>query len=172
MTLTPAEPFTDAWTYVLALPFTALAVGPDHLTPISAGMPAGTCLIDALNLVVAATPCSAPMFAKTVAHVAQSRGHDVLLVRAGFAPETMDPVRVDVALIGGGPVLLSNMAFFRHVDRSLWLVPEEGEGPFVLIDPSGLTLVIEQPFEDEWERSDGLARAAAQIVRTLRARER
>lgn len=172
MTMRSAEPSTGPWTDVLALPFAAMAITSEDIAPITGGLPSGACLIDALNLVVAATPCSAPMFSDTVERVGHLHGRDVLLIRTDFAPEVLNSVCSDVALVGGDPVLLRELVFFRHVDRSLWLVPTKGDGPSVLLDLDGLTLALEPPYDDPWQRSDGLARAAAEIVRLTRKRGR
>ncbi len=172
MTMHSAEPSTGPWIDVLALPFAAMAIDIEDTAPITEGLPSGACLIEALNLVVAATPCSAPMFSDTVERFADLYDRDVLLVRAGFAPELLNSVCSDVALVGGDPVLLRELVFFRHVDRSLWLVAAKGDGPSVLLDLDGLTLVLEPPYDDPWQRSDGLARAAAEIVRLTRKRGR
>lgn len=171
-TLPQADPLPDAAARIMALPFAALAVTEPDITPFTHGMPAGTCLIDPLNLVIGATPCGTPMFRETIEKVARDHGHDVLMLRTGLFPETLDAVSADVVLVGGDPITMTEMAFFRRHDGSLWLVPQEGNAAFIRLDAGGLSLMTHPPFDSVWERSDGLCRAAAEIVRIARGQGR
>jgi len=143
----------------------ALAVDAFDMTAVTDGLPAPAGEAGWLNLIVAATPCAAPMFADAVKKVTVTQQRDVLLVRTGLWPELLDPVTAEVGLwCNGEAVLLDELLFFRHLDGSLWLVPEAGRAA-VSLSAAGLSLQLKMPFLDRDERSDGLARAAAEIKR-------
>lgn len=166
----PAGPFADPATRVLALPFAALQASLADASPVTAGMPAASCALPRLNLIAGATPVDAPMFRDVIGHVAHTSGHDVMLVRTGLHPETLDPVRVEVAINAAGETLvLTDLAFYRHRDDGLWLIPQHRSACFQLTG-DGLSLQTIPPFSNVNERSDGLCRAAAEIVRMTRHR--
>jgi len=124
------------------------------------------------DVIVSVTPVTAPMFDQALLRCAAARRRDVMLIRHGFHPETIDPVRVDVVLRSvGGPLLLTDLSFFRHRDRSLHLVPDDA-GQSVKIGPDGLELGIRPPWDSAWDRAAGLESAAAQIVLACRRRNR
>lgn len=134
------------------------------------GLPAGALEIASANLILAGTPCEAPLFRGATLAASASTGRDVVLVHTGFWPETVDPVTVDVALFGvTGPLALSDLIFLRANDGSLWLVPQE-VGPFIEIRHDGLALNSLPPFLTWHERCDGVCRAAAEIVRIVTRR--
>lgn len=165
MPMTPPAAVPDVAVRLLAIPFVELGREATAPLPVSSGLPAGAFEVASAKLILAATTCDAPMFETTIERVARARKCDVVLVRAGLHPETLNPVRVEVALQAADDVLtLSNMSFYRDVDLELWLVPD-GVGPSLAFEPRGLRLEIEPPYLTWDERGDGLARAAAEIVR-------
>ncbi|MBN8807812.1 MAG: hypothetical protein J0I47_06205 [Sphingomonas sp.] len=155
---------------LLSLPLAAMntvAAIPPH--PI-AHMPACTLHVPAAKLLVAMTPQSAPAFAATLEQVSRDHDHDVLLIRSGRHPEVIDEVMVDIALrFGGDALVVTDLLFFRHTDRGLWLVPG-ARGPFIELTRAGLRLEMLSPWLDADERSAGLCRAAAEIARLARRR--
>lgn len=166
MLTSPIEPSLDPSQRVLSLPLAALFEAPIALGAL-AGLPAGALDIVSANLVMAATPCDAPLFLDTVEDACARFGRDVMLVRTGLFPETMNPVSVDVALVGpDGPFTITGLSFMRRFDRALWLVPQQ-VGPFVEIRGDGLALQTTPPFLTWDERCDGVCRAAAEIVRLV-----
>lgn len=136
------------------------------------GLPAGALEIVSANLILAATPCVAPLFRDTmVAACARSR-RDVMLVHTGLFPEMIDPVTIDVGLVGPeGPFVMTDLIFMRGRDERLWLVPQE-VGPFIEVRGDGLALETVPPFVTWNERCDGVCRAAAEIVRIFSRRRR
>lgn len=90
------------------------------------------------NLIVAVTPITAAgLFDPALLRCAATCLRDVALVRHGFHPETLDPVRVDVVLhLPSLPFLLTGLSFFRGHDRSLCFVPD-GSGQSVKIGRDG-----------------------------------
>ncbi len=109
------------------------------------------------------------MFRGPILTACVQSGRDVLLVHTGLFPETMDPVSVDAVLAGPhGPVIVNELAFMRGYDGSLWLVPLQ-VGPFIEIR-AGLMLETMPPFVTWDERSEGVCRAAAEIVRIVSRR--
>lgn len=113
---------------------------------------------------MASTPCNAPLFRETLTRACTETGRDILLVRTGLFPETLDPVVADIALVGSEkPLILTDLCFMR-ADGRLWLVPQD-DGPVVEVRHDGLDLQLEPPFADRDERGDGVSRAASEIVR-------
>lgn len=133
------------------------------------GLPAGAVDLMEHNIVLAVTPVTERLFdAALICHAAAS-SRDVLLVRAGLHPETLDPVRVDVALRSscGGPILVPDLSLWRGTDGSLHLVPERHD-LFVAVASHGLDVLLVAPWNSWEERADGLTRAAAEVVRRTR----
>lgn len=142
-------------------------LGPDQPRPLggNTGLPA--CALECLvhNLVIAATPVVEPLFDDALVRFAQASGRDVLLIRHGFHPETLDPVRIDVAArTFAGPLLIRDTSLYRALDGSLHLLPECHD-LFAEIGEHGLDLSMLPPWRDWEERIEGLERAAAEIVR-------
>lgn len=164
MSMTPPAVAPDTATRLLVIPYKAF--GPDATAPlpISAGLPAGSVEIASAKLIMGATSCDAPMFLSTIEKVARGRERDVLLVRAGLFPETLNPVVSDVALFAKDIVMLRSLSFYRHRDNTLWLLPAD-RGPCLAVEPGGLRLEMLAPYMTGDERSDGLIRAAGEIVR-------
>lgn len=136
------------------------------------GLPAEA--VDCLdqNLVIAVTTVTERLFDDALLRFAERSRRDVVLVRAGFHPETLNPVRVDVALRTSfcRPVLVTDLSLWRHVDGSLHLVPETSD-LFIEVAEHGLDALLIRPWNGWQERSDGLTRAAADVVRAaIRAR--
>ena len=168
MLTSPIEPSLGPSQRVLSLPLAELYDVPVPLGAL-AGLPAGALDIVAANLVMAATPCDAPLFAGKVEAACARLNRDIMLVRTGLFPETMDPVTVDVALIGpDGPVVVTGLSFMRR-DDGLWLVPSR-VGACIEIRGEGLVLHAALPFGSPDERIDGLCRAASEIVRLVARR--
>lgn len=169
MLTSPIGQSLDPSQRVLSLPLAAFDEAPIPLGAL-AGLPAGALEFASANLVMAATPCEAPLFGAKVEGACARFGRDVMLVRTGLFPETMNPVTVDIALVGpDGPFRISGLSFLRHYDHSLWLVPPE-VGPFVEIRGDGLALQTTPPFVTWDERCDGVCRAASEIVRLVTRR--
>jgi len=164
----PIGPTLDPSLRVLLLPLDMLDDAP--VMRSGYGLPAGALDIPAANLILAGTPCQAPLFQDTASAASRASGRDVILVHTGLWPETMDPVTVDVALVGpDGPFIVTDLIFMRARDRRLWLVPQD-IGPYVEVRGDGLALVTEPPFLTWDERCDGVCRAAAEIVRIVARR--
>lgn len=155
---------------LISLPLVAMktvAVIPPQTIP---NMPSCTMSVPAARLLVAVTPHPAPTFADTLEQVSRTHNNDVLLIRSGHHPETIDAVTVDVALrFGGDALAVTNMLLFRHDDHGLWLVPAV-RGPFVELTSAGLRLELLAPYLDADDRSAGLCRAAIEIARLTRQR--
>ncbi|WP_174278273.1 hypothetical protein [Sphingomonas bacterium] len=130
------------------------------------GLPAGAVGYLAQNTVVAVTPVTERRFDEALIRYADRTRRDVVLVRCGMHPETLDPVLVDVALRTsfGRPVLVPDLSLWRGVDRSLHLVPD-GNDLFVEVAGHGLDALLVRPWNGWEERCDGLTRAAAEVVR-------
>ena len=162
----------DAVARLLTLPLVAMraiiVIPPEPVDD----MPACTVRVAETRLLVGATSEPTPTFADTLEQVSCAQGDDILLIRGGRHPEILDPVSVDVALhYEGDALVVRDMKFFRHADRGLWLVPTT-RGPFIELTGTGLRLEMLPPFLDAEDRTTGLCRAAAEIVRLMRRRPR
>ncbi len=164
MVTLPVGHMPDPALRVLSLPLRSFDAPPAMLGGV-AGLPAGALEIASAGLVLAATPCDKPMFRDVLAPACQELGRDVMLVRTGFFPETLDPVTVDVAVTASlSPFVVTDLVFLRHRDGSLWLVPQTS-GVYVEVSREGLLLDTMPPFFTWDERCEGVCRAAAEIVR-------
>jgi len=128
------------------------------------GLPAGALEQTSANLIMASTPCDAPLFREALTRACAEAGKDILLVRTGLFPETLNSVICEVALAGSEkPLILTDLCFMR-ADGRLWLVPQD-DGPVLEVRHDGLDLQLDSPFADRDERGDGVSRAASEIVR-------
>ena len=141
------------------------ALGSETYYPLGSntGLPAGALESLDHNVVLAATPVSVGVFDEALLRSAAHR--DTLLVRHGFNPETLDPVRVDVALRSTtGPILVPDLSLFRNMDGQLHLVPQHKD-LFLTVGPDGIWVSLVAPFAQWMDRAAGLERAAAEVVR-------
>ena len=91
------------------------------------------------------------------------------LVRAAAQVGDQRRTRVDVALRSiTGPLLLTDLNFFRDRDQGLHLVPARG-GLSVKLGRHGVEIGTRLPWNCLWDRTAGLECAAAQIVRACRS---
>ena len=164
----PVGLFADPSSRVLRLPLAAVGATPDRLRAVTGGLPAGAVEITPTNVVMAATPVDADVFRDVIAKHAYEQGCDVLLLRTGLWPETLSPVTCEVALkVDREVIVITDLAFFRHRAGGLWLVPTR-VGPFIAISENGFGLEMVAPFDTWHERSEGVCRAATEIVRLTR----
>ena len=147
------------------------ALGTPQQRPLggNTGLPAGAVDLIEHNVVLAVTPVTERLFDAALVRHAAASSRDVVLVRSGLHPETLDPVRVDVALRSscGGPILVPNLSLWRGADGSLHLVPERHD-LFIAVAGHGLDVLLVAPWDTLDERDDGLTRAAAEVVRAVR----
>ena len=158
---------------VALLNYVLAELDPDRPSPFTGntGLPYGV-ECRAQNLIVSITPVTERLYDSALIRCAETRNRDVMLIRSGFQPETLDPVRVDVALLTAPePLLLTDLSFFRHATGRLHLTPS-GADLSLGIACDGLKVQISMPWTTDWERMAGLEYAAAQIVRGCRQRPR
>lgn len=164
----PIGQFADPSARVLRLPLAAIGATPDRLRAVTGGLPAGAVAIAPTNVVVAATPIDGDVFRDVIARHAYEQRRDVLLVRTGLWPETLSPITAEVALkVDREVIVITDLSFFRHRNGGLWLVPTRA-GPFIAISEKGLGLEMIAPFQTWEDRSEGVCRAAVEIVRLTR----
>jgi hypothetical protein len=141
---------------------------PSLAAVVSTGLPAEAFACADRCLIVAATPIIEQMFDKALLRTVAKRSCHVVLIRHGLHPEELDPVRIDVAAhTPAGPMLLRNLSFYRHYNASLHLVPDDA-GISIAVTAMGLIFRRMPPWLDDEERSDGLVRAAGEIIRARR----
>ena len=120
------------------------------------------------NFIIAVSTVAERLFDNALLRFAERSRRDVVLVRGGFHPEVLNPVRVDVALRTsfGSPMLVTDLSLWRGTDGSLHLVPD-GTDLFVEVAGHGLDALLVRPWNGWEERCDGLTRAAAEVVRAV-----
>ena len=105
-------------TSVALLNYVLTALAPDEPYPYAGntGLPGGVESLEN-NLIVVATPVAERLYDGAVMRCAATRKRDVVLVRHGFHPEILEPVRADVALHSvTGPILVPDLKIGRaHV---------------------------------------------------------
>lgn len=141
-------------------------------TRVHYGLPAGALQLSGIKLIVAATPCDAPIFNDAMWKAANATGGDVILARHGLHPEMLNDVSFSAVVhFEQQPRLFRDLLLYATGCDEHWLVPQ-GTGAFIQMHPAGLRLTHKPPFASRLERSDGVCSAAAQIVKALRSRER
>lgn len=136
--------------------------------PAPGGLPAGAIHLPAARLIIASTCCTARLFDEQILKVASSSGADVILMRHGLFPETLDAVSYDVAMhIDGQPMLFCDLALYDHPADGFWLVPSKS-GPHIAIERDGLRLADEAPYVSWTERCEAVCRAAKRTVLAAR----
>lgn len=146
------------------------AVNTATLKPVGS-LPAPCFQIADLRTVVCATSIhSIAMFRAEMIAVGANTGMDVVTLRHGRHPETLDDVSYDVVTGGGRSLrMLWELCAYRHDDGRYWLVPPlPGTGASILLTARGVTLTAEPPYRDMDERGDGVARAARETVLAMR----
>lgn len=132
------------------------------------GVPAGSVHVPEARLILASTSCMAPLFKDAMLAAAQATKSDVLLMRHGLFPESLEPTMCDLVLyLNGCPAFVPDMLLYHHPEDGFWLVPA-GIGPHVAIERDGLRVAEEAPYYGWAERSDALCRAARLIVQHAR----
>lgn len=129
------------------------------------GLPAGSLHLPDARLILATTCCSKPLFHEQMRTAASASGADVLLMRHGLHPESLNGTGFDVLLhVNREPVLLTDLILYHHNADGFWLVPS-GNGAYIAVEADGLRLADEPPFMTWQERSDGVCKAAKLIAR-------
>lgn len=132
------------------------------------GLPDATVDVPSANLLLSRTPIEEPFFQDTMLRVVEETARDLIVIRSGFHPETLNPLVFDVVLhTPVEPLALYDLSLFRDFDRTLHLVPQE-DGPCVSLVPDKLQVASGLPFASHKARRHGRERAAAEIVRRLR----
>jgi hypothetical protein len=138
-------------------------------TPIAGrSMPADTLLLTSPAVVLSVTCVSPPMFRAKALRLARREAIDVVLIRCCLTPLDVLPAAIDVVLAGGGlaPFALCDLAFYRHDDGALWLVPE-GFGAAIRLGADGLELHLTPPYDALSERAGGIYRTTAELAGML-----
>jgi hypothetical protein len=131
-------------------------------------LPAGAIYLEPIRVVIAGTACEAPLYDQALRDAAVESDADVVLIRHGPFPETLNDVYFDVAIrMDLGVVLLKDLLLYFRPADGYWLVPKE-RGPFAALGRDGVRLTFEPPFMTHHYLEDGLTAAAAQIVRAAR----
>ena len=117
---------------------------------------------------IAATPCDAPLFEGAIRKAAREKGADVVLMKHGLHPETLNNVSFSILVhMSGKPYLFDDLVLYFHSADGYWLVPSR-HGPFIALQKDGLRVDFAPPFITSDERVEGVCEAAAQLVRSMR----
>lgn len=146
-----------------------LAVPLSDTTPLRhQGLPDATVDVMEANLILSVTPIEVPFFRNQMMRVAENSARDVIMIRSGTHPETLNALVLDAVMatiIQPFPVF--DLSFFRARDATLHLVPDKG-GPYISLLPGRVQISRREPFTSARDRSYGREKAAAEIVRRLR----
>src|SRR5690606_14351591 len=123
----------------------------------------GTVHLVERKLIVAGTPCDAPLFQPPMRQAAAATGADVILAHHGLSPEPLNSAEFSVlAHMSGEPFLFEGMALYAHPAGGQWLVPS-GDGPFMALEKGGLRLACEPPFLTFHQRCEGIHAASTAL---------
>lgn len=135
------------------------------------GLPAGGVHLTGRQLILAGTPCSAPLFQPAMRCAAAATGADVVLAHHGLNTEALRPTRFSVLVhMSRKPHLFHEMVLYAGRAHRYWLVPS-GNGPFVALEKDGLRVDFEPPFLTFHQRCEGVDAASAAIDGVTRALE-
>ncbi|HEY0013229.1 MAG TPA: hypothetical protein VGB79_10320 [Allosphingosinicella sp.] len=133
-----------------------------------AHLPAGAIYLEALHVLVAGTACDAATYDQALRDAAVEFNADVILIRHGPFPETLNEVRFDLAVrLNLGVVLLKDLLLYFRATDGYWLMPA-GRGPYAALGGEGVRITFEPPFMTHHYFEEGVTAAAAQIVRAVR----
>ncbi|NIJ35300.1 hypothetical protein [Sphingomonas oligoaromativorans] len=151
---------------LIQLPLEATNAIPEPLTS-SGSMPICSVQLPDLGLVLSASADDdTARFRDAMRATATALGSSVLVIAHGKWPETLNPVHATALIeLSSGPLLLDNLLFYRDRENGLWFIPANGRGLWLALGHNGLCLSMTAPYVDREERSTGLCRAAAEIVR-------
>lgn len=131
-------------------------------------LPAGAIYLEALHVLIAGTSCDTATYDQALRDAAVEFNADVILIRHGLFPETLNEVRFDLAVrLDLGVVLLKDLLLYFRAADGYWLMPA-GRGPYAALGCEGVRLTFEPPFMTHHYFEDGVTAAAAQIVRAVR----
>jgi hypothetical protein len=135
------------------------------------GLPAGSVHLTDRKLILAGTPCDAPLFQPAVRKAAAATGADVLLADHGLGPAPLNQAEFSVLVhMSGEPFLFEHMVPYAHPCGDHWLVPA-GNGPFVALEKDGLRLACEPPFLTFHQRCLGIHAASTAFGQTTQILE-
>lgn len=139
-------------------------LGQDDAKMVGFGLPANALHLQERNLIVAGTPCDAPMFHDAMRKAADESGAEIVVAHHGLFPEAFNPVTFSVLVhISGRPHLFRDMVLYFHPADGYWLLPYE-TGPFMALEADGLRVEFEPPFVTFYERCTGVCEAAKRIL--------
>jgi hypothetical protein len=135
---------------------------------VTDGLPAGSLFLPEQQLILAGTPCTVPLFRDAMIRAALKMNADVLVVRHGAYPETLDVTIWDAAIRSGkGLVSLHDLVLYVNRHEEHWFVPPR-DGAFVRVAADGLHIEAEPPFLTWHERCDAVCGAAKRIIHATR----
>lgn len=139
-------------------------LGTHDAGPAGWGLPAGGVHLTGRRLILAGTPCSAPLFHPAMREAAADASADIVLAHYNLDAEALTPAQFSVLVhMDRRPHLFDDMVLYAGQARSLWLVPS-GSGPFVALERDGLRVDCEPPFVTFHERCRGIDAASAIIA--------
>lgn len=135
------------------------------------GLPAGGVHLTGRRLILAGTPCGAPLFQPAMRCAAVATGADVVLAHNSLDPDALRPARFSVLVhMSRRSDLLDDMVLYADRVHRWWLVPS-ARGPFVALEKDGLRVDFEPPFVTFHERCQGVDAASAAMAGATRVLE-
>lgn len=153
----PLIPPPHASTRHLMLATSFLIDGPVDPYPAQKDSALANCLdMPKAGLIIAGTRCRRPLMTREVNSAVISARRDAIVVRSADE-RGPNVVSFDVHLLGGGLPLLAYRLWMPQPFGSAWLIPTTCDQPFLRLDPAGLDMQDDPPFDDSVDQRRGFA---------------
>lgn len=155
----PLIPQPHSSIHHLMLATSSLIDGPVDPFPARKDPTLANCLdMPKAGLIIAGTRCRRPLMTREVNSIVHDARRDAIVVRAADE-RGPNVVSFDIHLLGIGLPLLAYRLWMRQPWGSAWLIPTTCDQPFFCLEPAGLDMRDEPPFDDEIDQRRGLAAA-------------
>lgn len=128
------------------------------------GLPPGSLHLRERNLILAGTPCDAPLFRRAMDEAAAATGADIVLGHHALGWGALDPAEFSVIVhMSRELFLFERMVLYTHPTGGHWLIPS-GSGPFIALEIGGLRVALEPPFDTFHQRCAGIEAACTALA--------
>lgn len=110
-------------------------------------------LMEGARVFIVGTGCGRPLMQREACDISAAMSVDVVVARCG---EAVSKMTFDAKLLGEDRLVEGLRLWKDDPALGYWLVPALGAGPCLRLEPTGLGLANDPPFENEIERWRGL----------------
>lgn len=147
-------PHGSIWHLMLAT--SSIIEGPVDTDPASKAPLLANCLdMPKAGLIITGTRCRRPLMTREVNRIGHRVRRDAIVIRASDE-RVPNRVSFDIHLLGAGIPLMGYRLWIPRPHECAWLIPSTCDQPFVRLDPDGLDMQDEPPFDDAEELRRGL----------------